>query len=119
VNPQGEGGGEDEGTRAHRLAHLGGEETAGGSLPAWRPKGGDGRHWVGRSGEGKAQRGWGTASRGPEDAIYRRGKGREERTAGRHGGGTVARHWQLGPAVVGAWGCEEVPRGRAKAEEQA
>jgi hypothetical protein len=47
------------------------------------------------------------------------GKEGEEK-GGRPGndGGTVARRWQLGPAVVGAWGCEEVPRGRARAEEQ-
>jgi hypothetical protein len=69
----------------------------------------------GRSGEGKAQRGWGIASRGPGDAIYRERRGREGCTAGRHGGAEVA----LPAAARARWGCEEVPRGRARAEEQA
>jgi hypothetical protein len=88
---------------AHRLACLGGEGTAEGGLPAWRPKGGGGRYWEQCSGEGETLASGKPASGGPGAAIYREEKGREGRMAGRHGGGSGEQHRRLGQAAVGAW----------------
>jgi hypothetical protein len=94
VNPQGEGGGKREGTTTHPiegLAELGeaGKVVAGVEQEPQR-HGGAGK--LGGSMEG-VQRSGGTASIGPGGAIYRKGKGREGRTAGerrRHGGAVLA-----------------------------
>jgi hypothetical protein len=112
VNPQGEGGGKREGTTTHPiegLAELGeaGKVVAGVEQEPQR-HGGAGK--LGGSMEG-VQRSGGTASIGPGGAIYRKGKGREGRTAGerqrRGGGGTGGAQAAGGARVAEQGGATE------------